>query len=137
MRVRDGVRFRDMFRLDCGRDMFLEACHIERSALGWIEGSDDIIRSHLVENLPEIVRRNFPGEYYGLLIKPIPEHDLPAYIFMVSLVCYETVGVDPENDFSPLIVCWLGGDIQANLSELIAHEVRSVDWDKHAVNGSI
>jgi len=126
-----------MFRSDCGREVRLEECHIERSALGWIEGSDELIRVDLIETLPTRARKQFPGDYYGLFIKPLPDGDLPLYTFMVSLHCHETVGVDPESDFSSLIVCWLGNTIGTNLSELIAREIRSVDWDKYAVNGAI
>ena len=127
----------DIFRLDSGREVRLEECCIARSGLGWIEGSKDLIRADLIETLPSRIRKKFPGDYYGLLVKPIPEGDLPLYTFMVSLHCQEIVGVDPESDFSSLIVCWLGNTIETNLYELIAREIRSVDWDKFAVNGAI
>ncbi|MGH9685159.1 MAG: hypothetical protein ACRD4S_16290 [Candidatus Acidiferrales bacterium] len=60
-----------MFRLDSGREVRLEECHIERSALGWIEGSTEIIRADVIETLPKRLRKHFPGEYHGVLVKPI------------------------------------------------------------------
>ena len=126
----------DVFRLDSGREVRFEECHIGRSSLGWIEGSKDFIRAEVIKTLPKRIRKQFPGDYYGLLVKPIPEGDLPLYTFMVSLHCHEMVGVDPESDFSSLIVCWLGNAIETSLLELIAREIRSVDWDKYAVNGA-
>jgi hypothetical protein len=127
----------DTLHLDCGRDVVLDECYMKRSALGWIEGDKDYIRTEVIEGLPEKIRRQFPGEYYGVLIKPIPDGDLPVFTFMVSLYCRETVGVDPDKDYSYLVVCWLGNNIDANLWELIQGEIRTVDWDNNAVNGVI
>ena len=133
MRLLDG----DSIRLDCGRDVVLDECHIMRSALGWIEGENDYIRREVIEGLPEKIRRQFPGEYYGVLIKPIPDGDLPVFAFIVSLYCRETVGFDPDKDSSYLVVCWLGDSLDTNLWELVKREIRTVDWDNNAVNGSI
>ena len=50
----------------------------------------------------------------------------------------ETVGFDPDKDSSYLVVCWLGNSLdETNLWELIKREIRTVDWDNHAVNGAI
>ena len=133
MRLLDG----DAIRLDCGRDVVLEQCHIMRSALGWIEGGQDEIRRQVIESLPEKIKRTFPGEYYGVLIKPILDEDLPVYTFMASLYSRETVGFDPKNDSSYLVVCWLGDSLATNLWGLIEGEIRTVEWDNHAVNGAI
>jgi hypothetical protein len=54
---------------------------------------------------------------------------------MVDLVCYEPVS-DRTECMSMLTVCWLGDDIEASLPELIDREIRSVEWDKYAVDGS-
>lgn len=129
----------DVFHLDCGRDVYLEECYIARTALGWLEGSEEVIRNEVIPALPERVRKQFPGDYYGVFIKPISEEHLPAYVFMVSLHCHETVRTDPDPDdiCSGLVVCWLGDSIGENLQELIAKEIRSVDWDQYAVNFNI
>jgi len=44
---------------------------------------------------------------------------------------------DPDNDMSSLIVCLLGDDIETSLPELIDREIRSVEWDKYAMDGSV
>jgi len=36
---------RDTLHLDCGRDVVLDECYMKRSALGWIEGDKDYIRT--------------------------------------------------------------------------------------------
>jgi hypothetical protein len=77
---------RDTLPLDCGRDVVLDECYMKRSALGWIEGDKDYIRTEVIEELLEKIRRQFPGEYHGVLIKPIPDGDSPVYTVMVSLL---------------------------------------------------
>jgi len=61
---------------------------------------------------------------------------MPVYAFMVHLVCYEPVS-DPDNDLSSLVVCWLDDDICTSLPELIGNAIRSVEWNKYAVDGNI
>jgi len=121
--------------LDCGRDVFVEECYISPSTLGYLAGSKDAIRAEVIKRLPERARGQFPG-CGGLLIKPVPEGKLPAFIFMVALVCCQPVS-DPNNDISSLVVCWLSDDIDAGLPELIDREICSVEWAKYAVDGSI
>lgn len=123
------------YRLDCGRDVFVEECYISPSTLGYLAGSKDAIRAEVIKRLPERARGQFPG-CGGLLIKPVPEGKLPAFIFMVALVCCQPVS-DPNNDISSLVVCWLGDDIETSLPELIEREICNVEWDKYAVDGSI
>jgi hypothetical protein len=81
----------NLYSLDSGREVRLEECHIERSGLGWIEGSKHFIRAEVIKTLPKRIRKQFPSDYYGLLVKPIPNGDLPLYTFMVSLHSHETI----------------------------------------------
>lgn len=122
------------FRLDCGREVGVEGFYVSPSTIGYLEGSKEYIRDPIIQRLPERVRQHFPG-ISGLFIKPVPEGELPVYTFMVDLVCYEPVS-DPTECMSMLTVCWLGDDIEASLPELIDREIRSVEWDKYAVDGS-
>ncbi len=124
------------YRLDCGREVSVEGCYISPSALGWLEGSKEAIRDMIIEQLPERARRHFPAENCGVFIKPVPDGELPVYAFMVDLVCYEPVS-DPANDISSLVVCWLDDDIYTSLPEVIGNAIRSVEWDKYAVDGNI
>src|SRR6266481_8819877 len=73
----------DMFVLGDGHEVFLLECHIERSALGWLSGRMDDIRADVIRELPERVQRRFPHSH--IFIKPIPDEDLPVYVFAVSL----------------------------------------------------
>jgi len=125
------------YRLDCGREVSLEGCHITPSTLGWFEGSKDAIRDKIAKQLSERARKQFPGGY-GVFVKPVPAGELPVYTFMVALTCNETVSAsDPDNDLSSLIICWLGDDIETSLPELIDREIYTVEWDKYAADGSI
>jgi hypothetical protein len=120
----------DMFLLDSGREVFLLQCHIERSALGCLCGRMDDIRADFVRELPERIQRRFSQS--RIFIKPIPDGDLPVYLFMVSLESHQTVSDDGESTGSRLVVCWLTNHLDINLVECIDREIRSVDWDKHA-----
>jgi hypothetical protein len=120
------------FRLNCGRDVLVEEIRITPSTIGYLAGSKNAIRADLIRRLPDRVMDQFP-RHGGFLIKPIPEGELPAYTFMVSLVCSQPV-FDPAADFSSLVVCWLGDDIETSILELIDREICSLEWDKDAVD---
>jgi hypothetical protein len=126
------------YRLDCGREVSLEGCCIAPTTLEFLEGNKDDIRGRIIERLPKRAQQYFPSENCGILVKPVPEGELPVYAFIVDLVCYECVSSsDSDNDMSSLVVCWLGDDIVTSLPELIDREVSPVEWDKYAVDGSI
>jgi hypothetical protein len=126
------------YRLDSGREVSLEGCCITPTTREFLEGRKDDIRGRIIERLPKRARQYFPSENRGILVKPVREGELPAYAFIVDLVCYEPVSSsDSDNDMSSLIVCWLGDDIVTSLPELIDREISPVEWDKYAVDGSI
>lgn len=122
------------FRLDCGREVDVEGFYVSPSTIGYLEGRKECIRDPIIQRLPERVRQHFPG-ISGLFIKPVPDGELPVYTFIVDLVCYEPVS-DPTESMSMLTVCWLGNDIESSLPDLIDREIRSVEWDRYAVDGS-
>jgi hypothetical protein len=122
------------YRLDCGRTVHVEEIRISLSTLGHFAGSADAIRSDIITRLPDRVIDQFPG-HGGFLIKPVPEGQLPHYLIMVALTCNQSVS-DPAADFSLLVVGWLSDGIETSLPGLIEREIRSVEWDKHAVDGS-
>ena len=104
------------FRLDCGRDVLVEEIRITSSTLGYIAGSKDAIRDDVIKHHAERVREQFPGRA-AYLMKPIPEGELPDFIFIVALVSQPVS--DPAADFSDLVVCWLSDDIETSLPEMI------------------
>ena len=127
------VHSREMeYRLECGRDVYVEEIRIALSTLGHYAGSADAIRAEVMRRLPDRAFDQFPGSG-GVLVKPVPEGELPAFTFMVSLVCHQPV-FDPAADFSSLVVCWLGGDVDSSLSQLIEREIRDIEWDRCAVD---
>ena len=121
------------YRLNCGRDVYVEECHISLSTLGYFAGSADAIRTEVIRRLPDRAFEQFPSSD-GVFVKPVPEKELPAYTFMVSLVCHQPVS-DPAADFSGLVVCWLSDEIETSLQEMIDREIRAVAWDLLATDG--
>jgi hypothetical protein len=104
--------------------------------LGFLEGGREQIRDRVIERLPKRARQHHPNELCGLVVKPVPDGELPVYFFMVDLVSYKPVS-DPNADMSSLVVCWLGDDVETSLPDLIDREISCVEWDKYAVDGSI
>ena len=122
------------YRLDCGRDVYVEECRISLSTLGFYAGSGTAIRADIIKWLPDRVMDQFP-EHSGFLIKPVAEGELPRYLIMVALVCRQPVS-DPNSDFSSLVFGWLSDDIETSLPELIEREIRAVEWDRCAADGN-
>jgi len=112
------------YRLDCGREVDVEGCYISPTTLEILVGSIEWIRDGIIERLPKRAQRQFP--WGGVLVKPVPEGELPVYAFMVHLVCYERVS-DPKSYSSSLIVCWLSDDIETSLPEMIDREICSIE----------
>src|SRR5439155_14472977 len=73
-----------------------------------------------------------PGNY-GLIIKPVPEGTLPAYVLMAALASDQPVS-DPSADRSRIVLCWLSNDVETPLPQLIDKEITDIEWDKHAVD---
>ena len=69
-------------------------------------------------------------------MKSVPDGELPIYFFMADLVSYEPVS-NASADMSSLVICWLGDNIETSLPDLIDREIKSVEWEKYAVDGSI
>ena len=121
------------YRLNGGQVVHVEEARIAPSTLGYLAGTRDHIRADLIRQLKERVRGQFPGG--GILVKPMPEGNLPAYTFMVSLRSDEPIS-SPTADFSRLILCWLSDDIETPLRELIEREICSVEWGRYATDGT-
>jgi hypothetical protein len=91
-----------------------------------IAGSKGANRSDAIESYPKTVREQFPGRG-AYFVRPIPEGPLPAYMFMVALVCYQPTS-DTTTDFFDLVVSW-SSDLNSSLPELIEREIRNIPWD--------
>jgi hypothetical protein len=115
------------YRLDYGRTVYVEEIRIIASTLGYLAGSRDAIRTDAIERYPKSVREQFPGRAL-YRVRPIPEGQLPAFIFMVALVCYQPTS-DTTADLFELIVSWSSDDLDSNLPELIEREIRDIEWD--------
>ena len=83
-------------------------------------------RDDVVKRYPKSVREQFPGRaVYS--VRPIPEGPLPAFIFMVALVCYQPS--DTTADFFDLVVSWSSDDLDSSLAELIERGISDIEWD--------
>jgi hypothetical protein len=120
------VHSREMeFRLDRGRLVLVQEIRIISSTQ--IAGSKDAIRDDVVKRYPKSVREQFPGRA-AYFVRPIPEGELPAFIFMVALVCYQPTS-DATADFFDLVVSWSSDDLDSSLPKLIEREIRDIEWD--------
>src|SRR6266566_442771 len=72
------------YRLPGGRTVRLEECSVSFSRLGFLAGREERIREKVVNDLPKMVRAQFPRNYC-LIIKPVIAGRLPTYIFMAAL----------------------------------------------------
>jgi len=104
------------YPLDRGRMVYVEEIRIISST-----------QIDAIERYPKTVREQFPGRAV-YRVRPIPEGQLPAFIFMVSLVCYQPTS-DTTADLFELVVSWSSDDLDSNLPELIEREIRDIEWD--------
>jgi len=57
----------------------------------------------------------------------LPEGPLPAFIFMVALVCYQHTS-DTTADFFDVVVSWSSDDLDSGLAELIERGISDIEW---------
>jgi hypothetical protein len=101
--------------------------HLDRGRLVYVEEIRIISSTQIIERYPKSVREQFPGRAV-YRVRPIPEGQLPAFIIMVALVCYQPTS-DTTADLFELIVSWSSDDLDSNLPELIEREIRDIEWD--------
>ena len=120
------------YRLPGGRTVQVEEFCFRVSTLGFLAGREERIREKIVEEIPKLLRAQFWGNY-GLVIKPVPEGPLPAYVLMAALASDQPVS-DPSADRSRIVLCWLSNDVETPLPQLIEQEIRDVQWERCAVD---
>jgi|ERR1022692_2256396 hypothetical protein len=113
------------YQLDRGRMVYVEEIRIVSSTQ--ITGSKGANRTDAIERYPKTVREQFPGRAV-YRVRPIPEGEVPKFIFMVALVCYQPTS-DTTADLFELIISWPSDDLDSNLPELIEREIRDIEWD--------
>ena len=111
------------YPLDRGRMVYIEEIRI---SLTQIAGSKGANRSDAIERYPKTVREQFPGRAL-YRVRPIPEGELPAFIFMVALVCCQPVS-DAAIDSFRLVVSWSSDDLDSSLADKIEREVSDIEW---------
>jgi len=113
------------YPLDRGRMVYVEEIRIIPSTQ--IAGSKGANRTDAIERHPKAVREQFPGRAV-YRVRPIPEGEVPKFIFMVALVCYQPTS-DTTADLFELVVSWSSDDLDSSLPELIEREIRDIEWD--------
>ncbi len=113
------------YRFASGRMVRVEEIRITASTLGYLAGSRDAIRDDVAKRYPKSVRGQFPGRA-AYLVRPIPEGELPSFIFIVALVCYQPTS-DTAADFFDLVVSFLSDDLDSSLPELIEREISGIE----------
>jgi hypothetical protein len=120
------------FRLDTGREICLDQLHIERSALGVLEGTFEIIRSCQLAAIPERAHHLFGGHIAFTMKPPPPEGELPTYVFFADLTSHEPVR---DGIFSWLVACWFVDRLPTELVCHVSEAIRAIDWDELAIDG--
>lgn len=110
---------------DRSRMVYVEEIRIIASTQ--IAGSKGANRTDAIERYPKTVREQFPGRAV-YRVRPLPEGQLPAFIFMIALVCYQPTS-DTTADLFELIVSWSSDDLNSSLPEMIEREIRDIEWD--------
>ena len=113
------------YPLDRGRMVYVEEIRIISSTQ--IVGSEGANRTDAIERYPKTVREQFPGRAV-YRVRPIPDGEVPKFIFMVALVCYQPTS-DTTADLFELVVSWSSDDLDSSLPELIEREIRDIEWD--------
>jgi len=118
-----------------GRTVLLEQFVIERFALGVVEGRPDIIRRRQLEELPERIRRRFPGRAGQLILAPPPaiESQYPEWVLAAALHSFASVGDD--GDCSALVVVWFASEVPTDLPAALRDVLGHVRWEQHEVDG--
>jgi hypothetical protein len=111
--------------LDRNRMVYVEEIRI--ISLTQIVGSNGANRTDAIERYPKTVREQFPGRAV-YRVRPIPEGEVPKFIFMVALVCYQRTSDTTANLFE-LVLSWSSDDLDSSLPELIEREIRDIEWD--------
>lgn len=123
-----------VFQTSSGRTVRLDAVHVQKFDRYYLEGRADIIRSEVLADLPNEVRRVFPGQS-GILVTRCEEsaNCFPRLIMMCEFSSTQPVGGDA--DCSSLVVVWFVEHWEFSNSDFVSARVGSIDWEQHAVDG--
>lgn len=121
----------ESFTTGCGRLVLLERLDIRTTKLGILEGSAETIRAEVLQRIPGEVSKKYGKT--GLLLHEPPPGALPNYTYLMQLHSHDALA--PEGDFSSLVAVWFADSLPANLDAEVAAQVRSIEWELHAVDG--
>jgi len=121
--------------IDSGRELELEQLFIQEALLGALAGKPLALRKCVLDGLPETIERIMGGHQAPLIITPNAER-LPRFLLIAGLSS-TPVQPDEDADASHLVVCWFDDGVEAPVLELVHRAIRSVDWDRHAVNCTV
>jgi hypothetical protein len=122
------------FQTSSGRKVLLTATHLQTFSRGFLEGRPDLIRTRVLERLPDDVRRVFPGQA-GVFVSPCrgKADEYPQWVVACEFDCSEPVAAGA--DCSSLIAVWFADDLSWSIPEFVAARIGEVDWELHAVDG--
>ena len=89
----------------------------------------------MLEELPERIRRLYPGHAGQLILAPPPAIDsqYPEWVLAAALHSFEPVGNDGQ--CSALVVVWFASELPTDLPAALRDVLGLVRWEKHAVDG--
>ncbi len=127
----------EWFTTASGRRVLLEEFLIERFALGVLEGRPEIIRRRKLADLPDRIRKRFPGNVGQLILAPPPAVDVmvPEWVLAAALHSYQPVATDTDAQCSGLAVVWFAQELPSDLPAMLRYVLEGVKWEAHAVDG--
>lgn len=119
------------FTTGCGCQVYLERLDIRTTTLGILEGSAETIRAEVLQRIPDEVSKNYG--HTGLLLHEPPPGALPDYTMLMQLNSYSAL--NPDGDFSSLVVVWFSDALPAELPGELAAQVQRIEWARWARDG--
>jgi hypothetical protein len=131
----------EWFRTSSGRTVHFRAMHVEGFDRGWYEGRPELIRSEVLADLPDLVRRIFPRHFLldidrtGILVSGCEGRadEYPRWVVVCEFHCFEPVR--QHADYSSLTVVWFAEGFSWSIHEFVSARIGAIDWESHAVDG--
>jgi len=122
------------FETRSGRRVLLEAIHIRSFTHGFLEGRSELICEQVLNDLPKVAVALLPGTQ-AVYIDPLPiaADAMPELVYFCGFICFD--GFDADADCSSLTTVWYSDDLSQTIPDFLKVRMRSVPWEKHAVDG--
>lgn len=117
--------------LASSRQIRVTRFHVQCTYEGVLFGTDDSVRRHLMEVMPDITQSTMGFVSAGHVVEP-PTGKLPEYFCLARL---KSTPINSEEPFaySELVLAWFVDDVQS-VSRCVDDAVQHLDWDALAID---